>query len=115
MIQNKAQQEAWFAEQKEAWAHPNTEQNSDRYARTLPKRCPCCGGIFFAFQKEGFEQEPYKQDPDSYHGEIVRETCGDPTCWDNEDMYQFRKRVQHRERFKKVEPEPPKHLGRKIR
>lgn len=66
------------------------------FVRTLGKCCPICGDVFFGYQVEGAERKPYQVDPDPTHGDGMRETCGDLSCWEVEDYRQFQHRLKHR-------------------
>ena len=74
------------------------------FVRTLGKRCPHCPRVFFTYQVEGQEREPYRTDPevmlDVYgrplNGIATRDTCGSPECHEREDFHQFRRRLEYR-------------------
>ena len=61
------------------------------------KCCPHCGQAFPTYQKIGSNYRPMQVDPMPHHGLGTRETCGDPQCWDAEDLMQWRIRVQWRQ------------------
>jgi hypothetical protein len=102
-----AEQE-WFADQKASASQPHEETRvvrDDRvYTRSLGKRCPWCSDIFFTYQVEGHERQPYKTDPEvmlnhegrPINGVGTRETCGDPNCLEREDTHQFLRRLAYR-------------------
>ena len=66
--------------------------NGRAWVQNLPKVCPWCGSVFFAYQLEESPQRPYQMDPeppivnDSAAGQ--RETCGHPLCWKSEQTHQ---------------------------
>lgn len=104
--------------------HQATEGQT--FVRTLGKRCPWCGRIFFGYQVEGQEREPYKVDPNPEldregrpRGAGVRETCGNPLCAGSEDDYQFKRRQSYRSemvatRQAAAGPAPAKTKGGKL-
>lgn len=102
MIRTDQERQAWHDELMARAAQPNDV--SDRvqtpagktFVRTLGKRCHWCGKVFFAYQVEGQERQPYQVDPNPERGQGMRETCGNPLCWDAEDTYQFQRRRQIR-------------------
>ena len=57
--------------------------------KSLVKVCPQCGSTFYAYQHAESPKQPMKVDPMPHNGFGVRETCGDPVCWDLEDNSQF--------------------------
>ena len=88
--------------QKARFAAPGTERLERGglvYVRNLGKRCPWCRDVFFAYQVEGHERQPYQVDPEPQDGNGVRETCGHPKCHDAEDMRQFERRREARQRL----------------
>ena len=81
------------------FSNPGTqkiERQGHTWIRNLGKVCPQCGQMFYGYQVEGHEHEPYRVDPEPMGGFGVRETCGDAQCWDAEDERQFRARVEWR-------------------
>ena len=59
------------------------------WEKSLVKVCPQCGCTFYAYQHAESPKQPMKVDPMPRNGFGVRETCGDPVCWDLEDDSQF--------------------------
>jgi hypothetical protein len=94
------EQQDWNDSLVAVFAEPHPEIREVRgervFVRDLGKRCPWCGHVFFSYQVEGHEQEPYKVDPNPYQGRGVRETCGHPKCHEAEDSYQFKRRQDFR-------------------
>ena len=100
-----AAQQDWFDAQKAASREPHPERQVVREDRTfthnLGKRCPWCGDVFFTYQLEGHERQPYRTDAEitldwfgrPAGGVGTRETCGNPTCHEAEDHHQFQRRV----------------------
>lgn len=60
------------------------------------KVCPQCGQTFTTYQKADNPHPPMEVDPMPRNGFGVRETCGEPECWDLEDQLQFGIRRQWR-------------------
>jgi hypothetical protein len=91
------------------------ERSGKVYVRTLGKICPRCHQIFYVYQVEGQEEEPYREDPEIELNEWgfpvrdvgSRDTCGHPDCHEWEDGHQFRRRVAARaEHGRRSRPEP---------
>ena len=107
-------QQDWFDACQARFAQPDTtpreERNGQIFVRTLGKRCPWCGNVFFAYQVEGEEKQPYQIDPNPMlnkfgepaNGIGTRETCGHPKCWDAEDTYQADRRQVMRAEYAKA-------------
>ena len=92
-------EEDWHYEQKAIFAAPDTTpqvQNGRVFTRTFGKRCPWCLDVFFAYEVEGNERQPYQIDPEPLNGHGVRETCGHPKCHEFEEDRQFKRRRQIR-------------------
>ena len=92
---------AWGAEQRAVFAQPDPAQrriaaDGRAFVRTLGKRCPHCPSVFFSYQVEDEEQEPYRVDAEPREGRGARETCGHPECHEREDNHQFLRRAAHR-------------------
>jgi hypothetical protein len=130
MNHNHKKDEDWRYKQKESFANPHPEIqisiNEKIFTRTFGKRCPICHDIFYTYQVEGEEKEPYRIDPDIIlqgpagfsTTEIgARETCGHPHCWEAEEDYQFRRRLQWRKEHLVGSPgaPAPKKDGGKLR
>ena len=108
MILTAQERQAFHDECQARFASPDTEArqvSGERvYVRTLGKRCPWCGDIFFGYQVEGEEEEPYRTDANPLlgikgnplNGVGTRSTCGHPKCHEVEDDYQFKRRVEMR-------------------
>ena len=101
MKQTQREEQDWHYECKAMWAEPHPEVRETImglvFTRTLGKRCPYCGDIFFTYQVEGHEREPYRVDPDSG----ARETCGHPKCWDAEEDRFVKQQIEwHRTHFR---------------
>ena len=91
----------WAETQRARWAQPDHQDrrlsaDGRLWIRNLGKRCPHCPNVFFAYQVEGEEREPYRTDPNPIAGKGVRETCGHPACHEQEDNYQFQRRLGFR-------------------
>jgi hypothetical protein len=96
MIRTDLDIKIWNQKRKDAFAVPRPDLlvtiAGKTFVRNLGKRCPHCGDVFYGYQVEGNEREPFRYDPEPRGGEGIRETCGDPTCWDREDRYQWTRR-----------------------
>ena len=109
MNQTQREEQDWHYERKAKWAEPHPEDREEImgmiFTRTLGKRCPWCGDIFFTYQVEGHEREPYRVDPET----STRETCGHPKCWDAEQDHQTKKQIEwYRTHFhSEADPVPP--------
>jgi len=110
-----------FDAQKARFASPGTERlerDGKVFIRNLGKRCPWCRDVFFAYQVEGHERQPYQIDSDPDYGNGARETCGHPMCHDAEDDYQFARRKgfrdERRQAHQRAQPGPPPATGRKV-
>lgn len=94
------EQQIWTDHLKGLCASPDATRCEERdggvFVRTLGKRCPICRDIFYAYQREGRERQPYLVDVDPPEGRGVRETCGHPKCHDAEDHYQWQRRMGFR-------------------
>ena len=101
-------QQAHFDAQKAKFAtmgEERIERHGRIYVRNLAKICPFCRDVFWTYQVEGQEREPYRIDPDPIDGNGTRETCGHPLCHDAEDDYQF----QRRQGFRQQEAQARQH------
>jgi len=78
------------------------ESGGKVFIRNLAKICPFCRDVFWGYQVEGQEVEPYRIDPDPIDGNGTRETCGHPLCHDAEDDYQFQRRRGFRQQQAKA-------------
>lgn len=91
----------WFKEQRARFAQPDFDtrvtSGERAFVRTLGMRCPHCSEVFFSYQVEGQERQPYQVDRNPDFGNGMRQTCGSPSCWDKEDLYQFERRKGFRE------------------
>jgi len=67
------------------------------WEKSLVKVCPQCGQTFYAYHHAETPKQLMKVDPMPHNGFGVRETCGDPVCWDMEDHSQFLIRKAWRE------------------
>lgn len=62
------------------------------WSRTLPRHCPWCRDVFYTFQAEGEEQQPFQTESEprlviipsykepTFRPESKRQTCGHPLC-----------------------------------
>jgi hypothetical protein len=108
MINEPKALESWRRQKQAKWSVPHPEIREERngkiFTLTLGKICPWCREVFFTYQVEGEEREPYLVDKEIElytNGTPVnnpgsRETCGYPPCHELEDMHQFRRRVAAR-------------------
>ena len=91
----------WRDKQRAIFAQPNLEDRvlvaGRAMVRTLGMRCPWCNGIFFGYQVDGQEREPYRIDQDPIDGNGQRQTCGNPKCHEVEENHQFQRRQGFRE------------------
>lgn len=101
MVKNDTERAQWWAKQREQFANPDgvvhTAGGKD-YVRNLPKRCPQCDGIFYAYQIIGHEKQPYLQDSEPPLGQHLfgtRDTCGYPSCRDHEEEHQMRRVIEY--------------------
>ena len=96
-----AQRADWFKAQRARFAQPDLEAcvvtGNHVFVRTLGMRCPHCPEVFFGYQIEGQERQPYLVDANPDFGNGMRQTCGSPDCWAKEDTYQFERRLGFRE------------------
>ncbi len=120
MSLSQKQEQEWHYKQKGAFASPRPDIsstiNGETFSRTLGKRCPWCSDVFYTYQIEGKEKQPYQVDanprlgyPDgfSFDGIGVRETCGHPKCWEAEDKYQYERRLQWRKSNQRKSADAP--------
>lgn len=100
MIHTDQDRQAWHDQMKAASAEPRpdlcTVVHGKTLTRTLGKRCPWCQSVFFGYQVEGEEREPYRIDREPAEGLGMRETCGNPMCHEAEDRHQFERRLRFR-------------------
>ena len=83
----------WIAQQKARDEHADAnprEYRGREFTKTLALACPWCSNVFFVWQAVGCETEPYN-DPGTIQptGKGQRYTCGNPLCWDREQVYQM--------------------------
>ena len=74
----------------------NSRPDNGDFELSRVKCCPQCGQSFTTYQRIGSDHAPMQCDPMPRYGFGNRETCGDPVCWDLEDVMQFNLRVQWR-------------------
>ena len=95
MLTTDREHQQWRDEQKARFAQPGTERE-ERHGkvliRNLGMRCPWCLGIFFGYQVEGHEREPYTIEAEPVDGLMQRQTCGNPLCHQAEEDHQFQRR-----------------------
>ena len=95
------EQQDWHDRLKGMFSVPDPTAREVReggvFVRTLGKRCPICRDVFFSYQREGHERQPYLVDVDPPEGKGARETCGHPKCHDAEDHYQWQRRLGFRD------------------
>jgi len=100
MIRTPQERQAWYDTLKAVFARPDPATRHGTgdqvFTRTLAKRCPWCGDVFFTYQLEGHEREPYRVDPNPPGGMGARDTCGHPMCREAEHDYQFKRRMSFR-------------------
>lgn len=120
--------ERWHYQQKESFAYPRPDLQvrvkGKIFSRTLGKRCPWCKDIFYTYQVEGEERQPYQVDADivlggplgmSISGIGTRETCGHPKCHEAEDKYQYERRIEWRKSHLHHAAEPAPSEKKKVR
>lgn len=101
MITDSKERAQFWQSRRARFAEPDTTPvfiAGREFTRTLGKRCPQCGQMFFTYQETGHERQPYLIDPEPDFGRSIvvvgaRETCGFPGCLEDEQKHQMKRRM----------------------
>lgn len=91
----------WAKEQQDRDVHADAEPRAYRgheFTKTLALACPWCSAVFFVWQAVGHETAPY-DDPSPIRepGMGQRYTCGNPICWDKEQVFQMKQSENYKQ------------------